>query len=111
MLRAVGLASGIGFLLATWWLTRLLAGSAAAFVALVVVAGIPEIQLQASRFLTDIPSAAVVLLMTAVVWRQCELRRPDARFVLVAPLAALAFYARFASALPAALLAATALAL
>jgi hypothetical protein len=104
-LRLIGLIGGIGILVAAWWVARSIGGPPAGVLTALTLAGVPDLQLQSSLFLADVPAAAVLLLLTAFVWSRCELRRLDWRFALAAALAAGAFYLRFASALPVLLLA------
>lgn len=99
--RVFGLIAGFGVLLGAWWLCRSIAGPAAGLLVALVLAGFPELQFQSSLFLTDVPATAVLLGLTAVVWRQCESGAVTWRLAAIAgPAAAAAFYLRYGSALP-----------
>lgn len=111
-LRAVGVAAGGGLVAATWALGRMVAGPVPALVAAGVVASSPRVIDESARALTDVPAAALVVALTALVWWQLERSpRPSWWLLAAAPLAAAAFYVRYAAVLPLGLVVVTALAL
>lgn len=108
--RLVGLLSGAACVVMAWALGRRLHGPSAGLIAAVVAASVPELLLSSSLFLTDVPSAALVMLLMLVLWRELEERPAPSRNLLwIAPIAAAAFYVRFGAALPIMLVAVTAL--
>jgi hypothetical protein len=98
--RTIGLLSGVGALLLAWRLGRRLAGPTAGLVAALAIACIPDLQLNAALFLTDVPSAALILLLALLAWRRFEGGAGDAGLLLLAPVAATAFYVRYGASLP-----------
>lgn len=111
-LRLIGLAFGLGAVVAGWALARRLGGPAAGVLAALLIATVPGLQLNAGLFLTDVPSATLILGVMLVMWWQLEERpRPDRGLLLLAPLAAAAFYLRYGSVIPMLFLTATALVL
>lgn len=111
--RLFGLVFGIGALVGTWRLGRELAGPAAGVAAALAVATIPDLQLNAGAFLTDVPSAALMILLMLLTWRRLE-GGADADvagrgLLLLAPVAAITFYVRYGAAVPIVLLVATVL--
>lgn len=111
-LRLIGLGFGLGAVLAAWALARRLGGPAAGVLAALLVATVPGLQLNAGLLLTDVPSAAVILVVMLVLWRQLEERpRADRGLLLLAPLIAAAFYLRYGASVPVLFLSATAVVL
>ena len=99
-LRAIGLVAGVGLLLATWWLGRMLAGPTAGLLAAAVLHGSPTLQKESATLLTDVPAAALLVLLTALLWHALEERpRPGLSLVVAAVLAGLAFFMRYGSVL------------
>ena len=99
-LRAVGIVSGVGALLAVWWLARRLRGPVAGLLAAAVFAFSTSVFDASTLFLTDLPAAGLLLLMVAVLWWQfAERPAPNRALLLVAPLAWGAYELRFGSAL------------
>jgi 4-amino-4-deoxy-L-arabinose transferase-like glycosyltransferase len=97
-LRLVGVASGIGLLLATWWLGRLIAGPIAGVLAAAILYTSPALQMESATLLTDVPAAALLVLLTALLWQQLEERPAPGRGLVVAALvAAAAFFMRYGS--------------
>ena len=108
--RIVGMLSGVLCVVMAWALGRRLHGPSAGLIAAVVAASVPELLLSSSSFLTDVPSAGLVMLVMLVLWREVEERATPSRNLLwVAPIAAAAFYVRYGAALPIMLVGATAL--
>ena len=111
-LRAIGLVAGVGLLLATWWLGRMLAGPVAGVLAAAVFHGSPTLQKESATLLTDVPAAALLVLVTALLWHALEERpRPGLPLVVAAGVAGLAFLVRYGSVLALAPLLAVALVL
>ena len=108
--RLVGLVSGAFCVVMAWALGRRLHGPSAGLIAAVVAASVPELLLSSSLFLTDVPSAGLVMLLMLVGWRELEVRPTPSRSLLwIAPIAAAAFYVRYGAALPIMLVGGTAL--
>jgi hypothetical protein len=111
--RLFGLLFGLGALVVSWRLGRELAGPAAGVAAAVAVATIPDFQLNAGAFLTDVPSAALMILLMLLTWRRLE-AGADADIagrglLLLAPVAAITFYVRYGAAVPIVMVVATVL--
>ncbi|HEX2194614.1 MAG TPA: hypothetical protein VHK63_06640, partial [Candidatus Limnocylindria bacterium] len=103
--RLIGLAFGLLLVTATWLLGRTVAGpvggATAGVLSALLVAAAPSINVDAGLFLTDVPSAALIVLLLALVWRSFEAASPPGWQILgLAPLAALAFYVRYGSIVP-----------
>jgi hypothetical protein len=98
--RTIGLLFGVAALLVAWRLGRRLGGPAAGVVAALAIACIPDLQLNASLFLTDVPSAALILLLALLAWRRFEEGTSAGGVLLLAPVAAAAFYVRYGASLP-----------
>ena len=107
--RVIGLLFGLGALVAVWRLGRELAGPAAGLVGALAAATILDFQLNAAAFLTDVPSAALLVFLVLLAWRRFETSPPtiaEQRALLVlAPLAAVTFYVRYGAAVPIVMLA------
>ncbi|HET8777079.1 MAG TPA: glycosyltransferase family 39 protein [Candidatus Limnocylindria bacterium] len=97
-LRAIGLVSGVGLLVAAWWTGRMLAGPIAGVLAAAVLAGSPTLIKESGTLLTDVPAAALLLAASALVWWSLEERpRPGRGLALAAGVGALAFLMRYGS--------------
>jgi len=108
--RFVGLLSGVFCVVMAWAMGRWLHGPSAGLIAAVVAASVPELLVSSSSFLTDVPSAGLVMLAMLVLWREVEERATPSRNLLwIAPIAAAAFYVRYGAALPIMLVGVTAL--
>jgi hypothetical protein len=109
--RAITLLFGCLCVGAVWLLGRRLRGALAGLLAAAVVAVAQPVQIQAGLFLDDVPSAAMVILFLWALWWVME--RPPGGWAMLwlAPIAALAFYLRYGSAVVIALIAITALVL
>lgn len=104
-LRAVGVVAGVATVAATWALGRLVAGAVPALLAAALVASSPRVVEESSRALTDVPATALVVALAAVLrWQLERDEGPSWWLLAAAPLAAGAFYLRYAAALPVALL-------
>ncbi len=111
-LRLVGAGFGLAAVAAGWALARRVGGPAAGLFAALLIATVPGLQLNAGLFLTDVPSAAIFLLVMLVMWVQLEDRpRPNRGILLLAPLVAAAFYLRYGSSVPILFLSASAVVL
>ncbi|MGD2044229.1 MAG: hypothetical protein PVJ28_11305, partial [Acidimicrobiia bacterium] len=100
-LRAIGLLALAGLSAATWWLgARMLGGVVGPFAALVIVAG-PAMQRRGTEYLTDIPSAALLVVCMVIVWKEFGERGegPSFRLLWLLPFAWAAFYLRYQSVL------------
>ena len=101
MLRTIGLLSLAGIAAATWWLgSMVLNRTVGSIAAVTVVAGSATLR-RATEYLTDLPSAALLVCCMAVVWFEFERREggPTYRLLWVLPFAWAAFYLRYQSAL------------
>lgn len=97
-LRSIGLVAGCGVLLASWWLARSIGGPLAGVAAAAILYTGPTLQKESATLLTDVPAAALLLLVTALLWRELEVRRrPGAGLVVAAVIAGLAFLMRYGS--------------
>lgn len=104
LLRAWGVAFGVAMIVATWALGRIAGGPAVGLVAAAAVASVPDLQADAARFLTDVPSTAILLAMTALLlWQLTREGGPGRGLLVVAALAAAAFYVRYGASIPIAL--------
>jgi hypothetical protein len=103
--RVIGLLFGLGGLIVAWAIGRQVAGPAAGLLGALAIACIPDLQLNAGFFLTDVPSTALILLLVLMTWRAFEDRNaergaPTRGLLLLAPVAAAAFYVRYGASLP-----------
>lgn len=109
--RIIGLVFGLGALVACWRLARQMGGPAAGLLAALAVAAVPDLQLNAAAFLTDVPSSALLMVMMLLAWRCFQPvsadGKPDRGLLLLAPVAASAFYVRYGASVPIAFLVAT----
>lgn len=97
--RLIGAAFGVGTVLAAWWLARSIGGPVAGLLAAVTLAAASPLQLESGVFLTDVPSACLLIVLTALLWRQLRGADPiNAGFLMLAPVAAAAFYLRYGAA-------------
>ncbi len=97
-LRLIGLVAGLGLILAAWWLARSMGGRLAGLTAAAILLVSPTLQLESAALLTDVPAAALTLLVVALLWTQLELRdRPGAGLLVATVMACLAFLARYGS--------------
>ena len=101
LLRSINLLFAIVGIIATWYLARAMAGPRAAVLAALLVAGMSTLQYQAGLFLSDVPSAALVIVLMVLVWHTMEADAPIGWGILwFAPLAIGTFYLRYGSILP-----------
>ena len=109
-LRLIGAAFGLVAVVVGWALARRMRGPAAGLFAGLLIVTVPALQLNAGLFLTDVPSAAIFLVVMLVMWIQLEDRpRPDRGILLLAPLVAATFYLRYGASVPILFLSVTAL--
>lgn len=100
---------GLAFIAAAWFVACRLGGRDAAAWTIAVLAGTTPLVRFEVELLSDLPSAACMLVLVGVLID--ELRdRPRWRIVVCAPLAIAAVYVRYGSCVPVAIIAATAVA-
>ena len=99
-LRFLGLAAISGLVAATWLLGNKVGGRLVGpLSALGVVAG-PALLRRSTEYLSDIPSAALLVASMVIIWREFEEKpSPTYRLLWLLPLAWLAFYLRYQSVL------------
>ncbi|MGH8873857.1 MAG: glycosyltransferase family 39 protein [Acidimicrobiia bacterium] len=95
---------GVGFallaLVAVAWLGRVLYGRWVGLVAAGLLVSASSFLRRSPEYLTDIPSAALLVILTVFLWRRFEPSdRPGWHLLWAAPLAAAAFYLRYQSVL------------
>jgi 4-amino-4-deoxy-L-arabinose transferase-like glycosyltransferase len=104
-LRSVGLLAGVAALGAVWWVGRLAGGPVAGVLAAAAVATVPAVVESAAFFLTDLPAAAALLWCAGVLlFALAGREEAHPALLAAAPLAAAAFYLRYGSVVPIALL-------
>lgn len=104
-LRVLGLVSLIGLAVATKQLGSRLGTPWVGAVAAVIVIASPPMLRRATEFLSDIPSAALLVAIMVIVWREfMERDLPSYRLLALLPLAWVAFYIRYQSLLSFALI-------
>lgn len=107
-LRALGIVSLAGLAAATWWLGFRMGGRWVASLSTVAILASPPILRRSTEFLSDVPSAALLVACMALVWREfAERQVPTYRLLWLLPFAWLAFYLRYQSLLSFGLLALT----
>ncbi len=110
VMRGWGVGFGVAMIVATWAVGRRAGGPAAGLVAAAAVATVPDLQADAGRYLTDVPSTAILLAMVFVLlWQLTRPAGPGRGLLVVAALAAAAFYVRYGACIPIALVGLTAL--
>jgi len=111
-LRLVPFVLGIGFVLAVWQLARRTVGGASAAWVVAVLASSRMYPRLSVELLSDMPAAACLIAATAVIVGELDRDAgPRWRLVVVAPLMAAAFYLRYGSCIPIAIIAAVAVVL
>jgi 4-amino-4-deoxy-L-arabinose transferase-like glycosyltransferase len=104
-LRVVPILVSIAFFWTLWWAGRRLVGATAAAWACAVVAGTYGIALRGPQLLSDLPAVACLLVATVIIATELERSTgPTWRFVAIAPWLAAAFYLRYGSVVPIAVL-------
>lgn len=94
--RTIGAGFGTAAVLATWWIARSAGGAAAGLLAALAVAAASPFQVESGVFLTDVPSTFVLLVLAGLTWHYVKNSEAiGARFLLLAPVAATAFYLRY----------------
>jgi hypothetical protein len=108
--RVVSLVLGLINLALVWALARSMWGSAAALIALAAALASRVVLEELPRFHNDLASTAALILLMLLLWSQFE-RRSAPNYLLLAagPVAAIAFYMRYGSALPIAVIGAVAI--
>lgn len=99
-LRMIGLVGAVGLAAGVWALgremSRPLTGSVAA---IAIIAG-PHLLFRSTEYLSDVPSAALLVWCMVVIWRELGRREaPTYRLLWLVPLVVVAFYLRYQSAL------------
>ncbi|MEX0699410.1 MAG: hypothetical protein WD354_06715, partial [Acidimicrobiia bacterium] len=97
-LRTIGVLGTIGLALAVWRLGSLSSGARIGGISALVLIASPSLLRRGTEFLSDIPSAALLVLTVAILWKQLEMRgQASLRLLWVAPIALAAFYIRYQS--------------
>ena len=110
VMRGWGVAFGMGMIVAVWAVGRRAGGSATGLLAAAAVASVPDLQADAGRYLTDVPSTALLLTIVLVLlWQLTRPAAPGRGLMLAGALAAAAFYVRYGSSVPIALVGVVAL--
>ena len=108
--RVVTLVLGLINLALVWALARSMWGSAAGLIALAAALASRVVLQELPRFHNDLVSTAALVLLMLLLWSQFERRAAPNRLLLAAgPVAAIAFYMRYGSALPIAVIGAIAI--
>ncbi len=95
-LRAVAVGLGLAALLASWLLGRVVFGARVAMLGVIATLSARVVLDQLPLFHNDLASAGTLLLIMALLWHEFEVRpEPGRALLLVAPLAAAAFYLRY----------------
>lgn len=111
-LRLLGLASIVGLAAATWVLGTRVGGRLVGPLAAVAVVASPTLLRRSTEYLSDVPSAALLVACMVVVWREfAEREKPTFRLLWLLPFAWAAFYLRYQSSLSFALIALAVIAL
>lgn len=104
-LRLVSVALSLATVAAVWWLGRTMGDSRAGLVAAGIFAVAPSFLRRGAEFLSDLPSAGLLLLVAAHLWRWMTQEGKPADLLWATALGALAIYVRYQSILSLALLA------
>lgn len=95
-LRSIGVLAVFALAVATWMLGRKVGSQWVGPLAAVGVVAGPAILRRGTEFLTDIPTAALLVFCMVIAWREfVEKRTPSYALLWVLPLAWLAFYLRY----------------
>jgi hypothetical protein len=109
-LRSIGLLGVLALAAGVWNLGRLMAGPAVGAMAAVAVVAGPAVLSRTTEYLSDVPSAAMLVFCAMIVWRELGARPiPSYRLLWAFPFAWAAFYLRYQSAVSLALIALVAL--
>ena len=104
-LRLVPLLFGIAFMVAAWYTARRLFSSGTAAWTVAVLAAAPQLLRVSTALLSDLPSTACLLTAVAMIFGELSREEgPRRRLLLVAPLLAAAFYLRYGSCAPIAII-------
>ncbi|MGA7269448.1 MAG: glycosyltransferase family 39 protein [Acidimicrobiia bacterium] len=105
-LRSLSLILSVGTVLAIGWLGRTVRSARVGLIAAGVFAVAPSFMRRGTEFLTDVPSAGLLVVVTAMLWRWGRSENSERRLLLGASaVAALAFYMRYQAVLSLGLLA------
>lgn len=99
VLRSIGLLAVGGLAASTWWLgARISGGAVGPIAALVIVAG-PAMMRRGTEYLTDTPSAALLVVCMVILWNEFgeRIEGPSFRLLWILPFAWAAFYLRYQS--------------
>jgi 4-amino-4-deoxy-L-arabinose transferase-like glycosyltransferase len=105
VLRLVPLLFGIAFLLSAWYLARRLFSAETAAWTVAVLGSAPQMVRFSASLLSDLPTTACMLTALAIIFG--ELSRdegPRRRLLVAGPLLAAAFYLRYGSCIPIAII-------
>jgi len=108
-LRTVGLAFGVVAVIGVYALGRTVSGARTGILAAAAFAAAHTVQARSAQFLTDVPATACLVLCALAMVNAFERSRWILLPAAAAPLAAAAYYLRYGSALPIALMALAAL--
>lgn len=107
-LRLFGLAALVGFVAAIWILGDRIGGKWVGPLSAIALLSAPVLLRRSTEFLSDVPSAALLVAMMIVVWSQFgEREKPGYRLLWLLPFAWAAFYVRYQSVLSFGLIALT----
>lgn len=99
-LQATGAMWAIVAVVSIWWLGRMISGPTAGLLAATVFVFSSTVFDAATSYLTDLPAAALLIALTALLWSQFAVRgEPDRALLFAAPLAAGAYHLRYGAAL------------
>jgi 4-amino-4-deoxy-L-arabinose transferase-like glycosyltransferase len=96
MLRLVGLAAGAGLLVLVWLLGRIIVGPLAGIAAAAVLYASPTLQWHSGLALTDVLSAALLVALMVLLWRELQGKeQPGPGLSIAAVVASAAFLTRY----------------
>jgi hypothetical protein len=105
-LRLLGLAGAVALAAGSWALGRRMANPRVGAIASIGVIAGPAVLLRSTEYLSDVPTAALLVFCMVIVWREFNDREaPTYGLLWVLPLAWGAFYLRYQSALSLAIIA------
>ncbi len=97
-LRTLGLIGTLGLVVAVWRLGSLSSGAMVGAVSGLLLIASPSLLRRGTEFLSDIPSAALLVLLVAILWNELEIRgQASLRLLWIVPIALAAFYIRYQS--------------
>ena len=96
MLRLIGLIAGSVLLVLMWWLGRMVAGPLAGLAAAAILYASPTLQWHSGLALTDVLSAALLVALLGILWRELQLKeQPGPGLAVAAVVAVAAFLTRY----------------